>query len=181
MGAGGRIRVVIADDPRLFWEGFRMLLSQEAGIELVGEAADGLQAIEVISNLRPDVVLLDITLPGMDGLEVIRPIKQNSPETKPLMLTAAMDETAIFKVLKAGAKGYLSKDASISDLIKAIQAVHHGELWVERKLFARFFDGEAFAEVKREDRPGRSREALTPREEEVLRLLASGRTNKEIT
>lgn len=180
MGLGGRIRVVIADDHRLFREGLRLILSREGGIDIVGEATNGLQTIEVVSDLQPDVVLLDITMPGMDGIEVIRPVKEKSPETKPLMLTARMDEPMIFKALKAGAKGYLSKDACVSDLIKAIQAVHQGELWVERKLIARFVDGEAGAEVKGEDRPGRPREALTPREEEVLRLLASGGTNKEI-
>jgi len=146
---------------QLFREGLRLILSREEGIELVGEAADGPQTLEVVSNLKPDIVLLDITMPGMDGIEVIRPIKEKSPETKPLMLTAAMDEAMIFRALKAGAKGYLSKDASVSDLIRAIQAVHQGELWVERKLLARFVEGEAVAEVRGAARPGRTKEALT--------------------
>lgn len=102
MGTGGPIRVVIADDHRLFREGLRLILSGEAGVEIVGEAATGLEAIEVVSNLKPDVVLLDITMPGMDGIEVIRPIRQTSPQTKPLMLTASREEAMIFKALKAG-------------------------------------------------------------------------------
>jgi len=96
------------------------------------------------------------------------------------MLTVANDEAMILKALKAGAKGYLSKDVGISDLIKAIQAVHQGELWVERKLMARFFEGEAIADPKGEDRSGKTKEGLTPREQEVLRFLTKGTTNKEI-
>jgi len=91
-----------------------------------------------------------------------------------------MDEAMIFKALKAGAKGYLSKDACISDLIRAIHAVHQGELWVERKLTARFLDEEAVADSKAEDPRGRTKVGLSPREEEVLRLLTTGSTNKEI-
>jgi DNA-binding NarL/FixJ family response regulator len=96
------------------------------------------------------------------------------------MLTANKNETVIFKALKGGAKGYLSKDVSISDLIKAIQAVHKGELWVERKLMARFFDKEAIAEPKEEGRSGRHKMVLTAREKEILSILTTGCTNKEI-
>lgn len=173
----GQIRVVIADDHRLFREGLGLLLSRETGIQVAGEAANGVQAIDLVSDLKPDVVLLNITLLGTDGSEVIAPIRRNSPETKPLLLTAAIDDAMIFKTLKAGAKGYLSKDASVSDLVKAIQAVHRGELWVERKLIGRFFGGEGFD--LEEDRLG-TKGALTAREQEVLRLLASGNTNKDI-
>ena len=176
----GQIRVVIADDHRLFREGIRLILRQEKGIEIVGEAATGPQTIDVISDLKPDIVLLDITMPEMDGIRAIQPIREKSPKTKPLMLTASMDEAMIFKALKAGAKGYLSKDACISDLIRAIHAVHQGELWVERKLMARFLDEEAVPDSKAEDPPGRTTEGLTPREQEVLRLLTTGSTNKEI-
>jgi two-component system NarL family response regulator len=96
------------------------------------------------------------------------------------MLTVAADEPTIFKALKAGAKGYLSKDVSISDLIKAIQAVYKGEFWVERKLIARFFEGEAIARSREEGRPERPKEVLTPKEKQVLCILTKGCTNKEI-
>ncbi len=175
----GPIRVVIADSHQLFRAGLGLLLSSEEGIALVGEAADGLETIEVVSTLQPDVVLLDITMPGIDGVGIIRPIKQQSPATKPLMLTAARDDDLILKALRAGAKGYLSKDTTVSHLTKAIQAVHEGELWVDRKLIARFVEQEVVAEL-RENSPRRTQEALTTREEEILRLLASGGTNKEI-
>lgn len=177
---GDQIRVVIADDHRLFREGLHLILRQEKGIEIVGEAATGPKTIDVISDLKPDVVLLDITMPEMDGIQAIPPIREKSPKTKALMLTASMDEAMIVKALQAGAKGYLSKDASISDLIKAIQSVHQGELWIERKLIARFFDGETVADSTRGDRHGATKEGLTPRQQEVLRCLTTGCTNKEI-
>ncbi len=175
-----QIRVVIADDHKLLREMLHLALRQETGIEVVGEAGNGLQTIDVISDLKPDIVLLDIIMPEMDGIKVLPAIKEKSPKTKALMLTVANDEAMILKALKAGAKGYLSKDVGISDLIKAIQAVHQGELWVERKLMARFFEGEAIADPKGEDRSGKTKEGLTPREQEVLRFLTKGSTNKEI-
>ncbi len=177
---GDQIRVVIADDHMLLREMLCQILRQEKSIEVVGEAGNGLQTIDVISDLKPDVVLLDIIMPEMDGIKVLPAIREKSPKTKALMLTVSKDETMILKALKAGAKGYLSKDVGISDLIKAIQAVHKGELWVERKLMARFFEGEAIADPKGEDQSGKTKEGLTAREQEVLCLLTKGSTNKEL-
>ncbi len=175
----GAIRLVIADSHQLFRAGLRLLLNSEEGIALVGEAAHGLETIEVVSTLQPDVVLLDISLPGTNGIGVLRTLKEKSPATKPLLLVTTRDEELIFTALRAGAKGYLSKDTTVSHLTKAIQAVHEGELWVDRKLVARFVEQEVVAEL-RENSPRRTQEALTTREEEILRLLASGGTNKEI-
>jgi len=100
--------------------------------------------------------------------------------TKAIMLAAAMNERTIFKALKAGAKGYLSRNASVSNLIKAIKAVHEGDVWVERKLIARFFQGEATLHFQREEGGGMTNQELTPREQEILRYLPYGLTNKEI-
>ena len=175
-----QIRVVIADDHRLFREGVCLILRQEKDIEIVGEAANGFQTINAVKDLRPDVVLLDITMPEMDGIQVILPIREKSPKTKALMLTAAMDEGMIFKSLRAGAKGYLSKDSGVSDLTKAIKAVHRGELWIERKLMSRFFDQDAIADSKGGNPHRSTKEGLTPREQEILSRLATGCTNKEI-
>lgn len=177
---GGRIRVLIVDDHRLFREGLRMILGQQKSIVVVGETTNGQEAIDVTNELKPDVVLLDITMPELSGIDVIPSITQNCPDTKALMLTASVDEATIFKAMKAGAKGYISKSAGISDLIKAIQAVHQGELWVERKLVSRFLDEEALANSPGENGDGRTKERLTPRESEVLRCLAKGDANKEI-
>jgi len=180
MGPDSKIRIVIAEDHRLIREGLRLILGSEGNFEIVGEAANGLQAIDVISDLKPDVVLLDITMPELDGIQVIPIIKQKSPGTKALMLTASEDEAMIFKALKAGAKGYLSKNTSTSSLIKAIKVVHKDEMWVERKLVAKFFHEDNTADSGKEDRQENPKKDLTPREREVLRLLIKGSTNKEI-
>jgi NarL family two-component system response regulator LiaR len=177
---GGKIKVVIADDHALFREMLRLAMRGEGSIKIVGEAANWRQTIDVISGLKPDIVLLDSTMSEMDGIEALPAIREKSPKTKALMMKANKNEAAIFSALKGGAKGYLSKDVSISDLIKAIKAVHIGELWVERRLMARFFDREAIADSKGEGRAGRPKKVLTPREKEVLCILTTGCTNKEI-
>lgn len=176
----GQIRVVIADDHRLIREGIRMMLRDEKDIEIVGEAANGLQTINVVDDLKPDVVLLDVSMSEIDGIQAIVPIREKSPNTKALVLTAAIDDDLIFKSLKAGAKGYLSKNSSASDLSKAIRAVHRGELWTERRLMSRFFDREAVADSHGKGPHTRPEEGLTPREREVLSLLTTGSSNKEI-
>jgi DNA-binding NarL/FixJ family response regulator len=175
-----KIRVVIADEHRLLREGLRLLLHHDKGVEIVGEAATGPQTIDVISKLKPDVVLLDITMPGMDGIKAIQPIIQNSPDTKLLMISGYVDEATIFMALKAGVKGYLPKDAGLTDLVKAIRTAHRGELWIERKLMARFFCGKATADAGEEDIDDRAKPELTPREREVLDRLTTGCSNKEI-
>ena len=175
----GPIRVVIADGNRLHREGLRLILGEENGIEVVGEAVNGLQAINLVDDLKPDVVLLDISLPEIDAIDTLLPARQKSPNSRAIMLAQDADETIIFECLKAGAKGYLSKHSAASDLVKSIKAVHRGELWVERKLMSRYFDHQGLAGSNR----GNSRstqEMLTPREQEVLKILATGSTNKEI-
>ena len=180
MRPDSKIRIVICDDHRLFREGLRLILNGEERFAIVGEAANGLQAIDVISDLKPDVALLDINMPKLDGIQLIPIIKQKSPETKVLMLTASKDKAKILNSLKAGAMGYLSKNTRTSALFKAIRLVHRGELWVERKLVARFFHEDITADSDREYRQKNTKENLTPREQEVLCLLTTGCTNKEI-
>lgn len=175
-----KLRIVIIEDHKLFREGLRLILNGEKKFEIVGEAANGLQAIDVISNLKPDIALLDIKMPGLSGIEIIPTLKLKSPETKILMLTASRDEAKIFKSLKAGAKGYLSKNTTISDLIKAIKVVNMGQLWVERELVARYFNGDTGNDIYGEDQIDKMDQHLTPREQDVLRLLVKGSTNKEI-
>ncbi len=177
---GDQIKVVIADDNGLFRELLYLALRPEGGIEVVGDAANGRQTIDLISDLNPDVVLLDSTISKMDDFEVLQTIRERSLKTKALMLTPNKDEATIFSALKAGAKGYISKDASISNLIKAIQVIHEGELWVERKKIARYFERDDVADSTGEGREGKHEEMLTPREKEILCILTSGCTNKEI-
>ena len=180
VGMAEQIRVVIAENHRLFREGLCMILKREEGIQIIGEAVNGLQTINVVTDLKPDVVLLDIRMPEIDGIQVIPSIRYKSPKTKALMLTGTMDEDRIFKSLKVGAKGYLSMDSSASDLAKAIKAVQRGELWVERKLMSKFFESEAANNSSGGNPRKKTFEGLTPREQEVLRHLAAGLSNKEI-
>lgn len=176
----GKIRIVIAEDQCLFREGLRLLLGTEKAIEIVGEAVNGFQAIDVINDLKPDVVLLDISISEMNGIQPITAIRQKSPETKVLMLGFVTDEATVFKSLMLGAKGYLSKNSTPSELIKAIKAVNRGEMWVERKLISKLFDEDAGVLFRGEERVKKTKEGLTVREQEVLRALTKGSTNKEI-
>ena len=175
-----KIRIVIAEGHCLFREGLRLLLGTEKAIEIVGEAVNGFQAIDVINDLKPDVVLLDISISEMNGIQPITAIRQKSPETKALMLGFVMDEDTVFKSLVLGAKGYLSKNSTLSELIKAIKAVNQGEMWVERKLMSKLFDEDAGVLFRGEERVKKTKEGLTVREQEVLRALTKGFTNKEI-
>lgn len=176
----GPIRVAVATDHQLFREGLVLILSKEEGIALVGLAAHALQAVDIVRRLQPDVLLLDTAMSGMDGIDVVLSIKHISPTTKPLVLIWKRDDDLIWKTLKAGAGGYLAKEASVSDLTKAIQAVCQGELWVERWLIEKLLSGESLADDTGEDCRKGAEVALTKREQEVLRFLASGGTNKEI-
>ena len=176
-----KIRVGIVEDHRLFRKGISLVLSGEKNFEIVGESANGLQAIDMISSLKPDVVLLDIAIPEKNNIKIIPIIKRKSPETKPLLLTASEDQDDILKALKAGAKGYLSKNTSTSDLIKAIKVVYRGELWVERKLVAKFFHEDNTADSDKEGQQKNTTGGdFSPREQDVLSLLTKGFTNKEI-
>ena len=174
------ITVVIADDHRLIRDSLHQVLSREDSIKIVGEAATGPEAIAVISQLEPDVVLLDHFMPGTNGVDIIRPIIEKNPFTKVLLLTLSMDETIILQALKAGARGYISKDAGISELIKAVYTVYRGEMWIQRKLMSKFFDQVNGAEASVEAPKNRMRGGLTQREREVLLCLVKGSTNKEI-
>jgi DNA-binding NarL/FixJ family response regulator len=182
MQTEGNIRIVIADDHSLFRAGLRLILSEEEIVEIVGEASNGVQAIDIISDLKPDVVLLDLAISEMDGIQILTAIKQTSPETKALMFNAAVtdDEEMIFKSLKLGAKGYLSKNLASSNLIKAIKAVQRGEVWVERNLMSKFFAEEQRNVSSMEDQDKKTKACLTEREQEVLSVLSKGLTNKEI-
>lgn len=180
MAPDEKVRILIAVGHKLFQEGLRLILSSEVTFEVVGMVNNGLQAIDVITELQPDIVILDIFLPELNGIEVIPIIKQKSPETKALMITHARDEQAIIKAIRAGAKGYLSKNTTPIDIVKAIQVVHQGEFWVQRKLVTRFINGDFISDIGAEERQKSKLDTLTPREQDVLRSLIKGSTNKEI-
>lgn len=164
------IRILIAEDQRIVREGLVALLEDEAVIELVGEATNGQQAIELFAELRPDVVLMDLQMPVLDGAEATRQIRARFPDARILVLTTYATDEFIFKALRAGAQGYLLKDASADELLGAIQAIHQGQTLLAPAVAARLVVGVSAG----------TPEALTPRELEVLTLMGQGRSNNEI-
>ena len=169
------IRVLIADDHAIVREGLRALIDTEPGLELVGEASDGVEAIQLARSLKPDVLLLDMLMPRKDGLEVIADIKQHELETRILVLTSFAEDDKVFPAIKAGALGYLLKDTTPHNLLQAIRDVYHGESslhpTIARKLIG---------ELHRPSSPPPAGEELTEREVEVLSLVAQGLSNQEI-
>jgi len=175
-----KIRVIILEDHRLCRESLGLVLAQETSIEIVAQAVNGPQAIEVICELKPDIVLVGITMPESEGLQIISTIKERSPATKAIIITSGMDEEVIIQAIKVGAKGYLSKNSSISRLFKAIKAVYNGQLWIERQLIAKYFSGDITDDSCLPGSLEKIEALLTSREQEILRILMQGGTNKEI-
>ena len=162
------VRVLLVDDHTVVRRGLRKILESNPQISVVGEVGDGPQAVTAAIALQPDVVLMDVSLPGLNGVEATRQISTTAPETKVLMLSMHADEQYVRQSLAAGAKGYLLKDADDQDLVEAVLAVHRGDTRFSSTLArAVSIDGEAAPEV------------LSPREREVLALICSGRTNRE--
>ncbi len=171
------IRVLIADDHTIFRAGVRLLLEAEPDIEVAGEALDGEQAVSLAEAVRPDVILMDIAMPGANGLEATRTIKARWPETHVLALTMHRSDEYFFEMLKAGASGYVLKGADTNDLIGAIRTVARGEVFLyptmARQLLQEY--------LHRLNEPGAAGQpALTLREKEILHLLAEGYSSKEI-
>lgn len=165
-------RVLVVDDQRLIREGIASLLGIQPGIEVVGTAADGHEAVEQAVLLAPDVVLMDVRMPGMDGVEAVALLRRRAPACKVVMLTTFDDEDYVVRSLRAGANGYLLKDLPSQELAAAVTLAAAGVAQFDPAAAARL------AAVL--DRSGGEREPLTVREAEVLRLVASGATNKEI-
>jgi DNA-binding NarL/FixJ family response regulator len=176
------IRVVLVDDQELLRLGFRMILDAEDGVEVVGEAGDGAQAVELAARCRPDVVLMDVRMPVMDGLEATRRIVANDPAVRVLVLTTFdLDEYA-FGALRAGASGFLLKDVPPGELSAAIRTVASGDAVVSPRITRRLLDEYAhLLSSPGHDEPiSRAMSALTDREREVLIALAEGLSNAEI-
>lgn len=175
MPEGGKVRVLIADDHTMFRQGLRQILETQEEMEVVGEAGDGLEAVEQAVILQPDVVLMDINMPGLDGVSAIRQITQRCPRAKSVVLTMYRRDRYLFEAIKAGAYGYLLKDADAADLLRAIRAVVQGEALVDPSIALRLLD-----ELRRRDEQPEPQVVLTQRDVEVLRLVAQGLANSEI-
>jgi DNA-binding NarL/FixJ family response regulator len=172
----GRIRILVADDHPVYRDGLRALAARSPDLELVGEAANGTDAVAMAEQTLPDVILMDLRMPGMTGIEATRAILDRRPETRILILTMSEDDDSLFAAMRAGARGYLPKDADSEELIRAIRAAALGEVIFGASIASRL---QAFFA------PTRARAAdpfpeLTEREDEVLELIAQGRSNHDI-
>jgi DNA-binding NarL/FixJ family response regulator len=172
------IRVLIADDQRVVRDGLTMLVGLIDDVEVVGVAGDGRQAVELARTERPDVVLMDLRMPELDGATATREVRATLPGTHVLVLTTYADDESLFPALQAGARGYLTKDASAEEIERAIRAVAAGETHLEPAIQQRLID--AALDPRPAARPEELPDDLTPREAEVLKLIAAGLSNAEI-
>jgi two-component system, NarL family, response regulator NreC len=174
----GEIRLLLVDDHEIVRTGISMLLESETDLSIIGQASSGAQALEMASQLHPDVVIMDITLPDISGIEVTRQLKAQHPEIAVVALTIHEDQQYFFEMLQAGADGYVPKRAASEDLIKAIHAASSGEVFIYpslAKVLVSDFLSQAADEKAKESVNG-----ITSREQEVLEMLAAGKTNEEI-
>ncbi|MBW3626373.1 MAG: response regulator transcription factor [Actinobacteria bacterium] len=167
------VRVLLADDHKILREGLRRSLEAQ-GLDVVGEAADGEEAIEMAEDLRPDVVLMDVTMPVLDGVEATRRIRQRLPEVRVVVLTMHADETTMARAIRVGADGYLVKDCSSDEIAEALRLVVAGQTPVSRQIATSML-----AEVQALP-PGGPEEVVSKREEEVLQLIADGCSSAEV-
>lgn len=182
MSAANPIRVLIVDDHTLFRSGIKALLQRQPGFEVVGEAGDGLEGVKRAKSLKPDVVLLDLHMPGISGREAVQLINEEVPGTHVVMLTVSEDAEDLFDTLRAGARGYLLKNIETDYLVDAIQRVIGGEAVMAAQMTAKLVQG--FRTLSsggggEAEQPG-DKEKLSPREREIVALLAKGASNKEM-
>lgn len=165
------IRIVIADDHAVVRQGLKMFLMDDDDFEVVGEAQNGAEALKLAHELKPDVILMDLLMPVMDGITAIGQVRKECPETEVIALTSVLEDASVVGAVKAGAIGYLLKDTQSDELLRAIKAAANGQVQLSPQAAAR---------LVREVRAPESPETLTERETDVLRLLAQGKANKEI-
>jgi DNA-binding NarL/FixJ family response regulator len=165
------IRILIVDDHSVVRQGLRMFLGLDPELEIIGEAQDGAEALQKVRELKPDVVLMDLLMPVMDGITAIGAIRRETQDVEVIALTSVLEDASVVGAVRAGAIGYLLKDTQADELCRAIKAAAAGQVQLSPKAAAR---------LMREVRAPESPEALTERETDVLRLLAQGQSNKEI-
>ena len=172
------VKILIVDDHAVVRDGLRVMLDRREEFVVVGEAENGLEAVAKVRELEPDVILMDLRMPELNGVEAMRQIRAENSEAKFLVLTTYDTDEYIFDAIEAGAKGYLLKDASREDLFQAISAVHRGESLVQPRVASRVLD--RLAQLTRQAGQAAEPQLLSDRELEVLRLMASGAANKQI-
>ena len=173
-----RIRVLVVDDQELFRRGLTMLLSVEDDIEVIGEASDGSAAATMAASTAPDVILMDVRMPKLTGIEACVAMKDAAPHARIIMLTASDEEADLYEAVKNGASGYLLKDSSIDEVAQAIRVVAEGQSLISPSMAIKLLD--EFKQMSRSDRNTVPTPRLTERELEVLRLVATGLNNREI-
>lgn len=171
-------RILLADDHTIMRKGLRLLLERQAGFEVIGEAADGRETVEMTDTLRPDVVVLDIAMPNLNGIEAARQIALKLPAPAVVILSMHSDESYVLRALKAGARAYLLKDSAESDLIGAIKAVTEGKAFFSPAISKTLAD--EYVHRLQQRGVDDSYELLTTREREILQLVAEGKSNKDI-
>ena len=169
------IRVLIVDDHKLVREGLKAVFGQGEEIEVIGEAGSGEDALEMFESLDPDVILMDISMPGLNGIQTTKLIKKQNPDTKVVILTMLDQEGSVYEAIKAGATGYMIKNTSSDELVRAIQAVHDGKALLHPDATAQLLKEFVCLSENRAKDYG-----LSDREMEVLQLLSEGKTNKEL-
>jgi len=169
------IRILIADDHAVVRQGIKAFLLTKQGIEVIGEAADGAEAVRLAMELQPDVILMDLIMPNVDGIEAVRRIRAAQPNARILVLTSFATDDQVFPAIKAGALGYLLKDSSPGDLVQAIHQVHNGESSLHPAIARKVLQ-----ELSRPAEQPAIPDPLTEREIDVLRLVAQGQSNQEI-
>jgi DNA-binding NarL/FixJ family response regulator len=175
MKEGKRIRILLADDHAVLRAGLRALLTAQGDLEVVGEASDGAEAVRLTQSLRPDVVVMDIGMPGVSGIDATARIKRDLPVVKVLILSMHDDRGYLRQVLRAGASGYVLKKAADTELLAAIRAAARGEVFLDPALAKALVD-----EIIEPKLPGGKTPALSERERDVLRLIARGHTNRQV-
>lgn len=175
------LRVLLVDDHALFRAGIASLLASRPGVEVVGEAQNGREAVAAAQQLKPDIILMDLHMPGMDGIQATREISSELPQVKVVMLTVSDQDKDLFDAIKSGAHGYLLKNLEPEDLFQYLAGISRGEAPISRSMATRILSEYASqASRPREAERSEPDEILTPREREVLALVAGGATNKEI-